>query len=92
MTIGCLLSMLVATGPSGSWTTRLPTHWASSLTGETDNRLRWDATAEQSTDSDESNRSLSRPFREGYELSSEVRRPLPDPDRPVRRPARAAGP
>ena len=46
--------------------------WVSGLTGETDKRLRWDAAAERFTNSDEANRFLSRPYREGYTLPDEV--------------------
>jgi predicted dehydrogenase len=46
--------------------------WVSGLTGETDKRLRWDAATERFTNSDEANRFLSRPYREGYVLPDEV--------------------
>jgi predicted dehydrogenase len=46
--------------------------WVSGLTGETGQRLRWDAAAERFTNSDEANRFLDRPARQGYELPAEV--------------------
>lgn len=46
--------------------------WVSGLTGETGQKLRWDAAAERFTNSDEANRFLSRPARKGYELPDTV--------------------
>jgi hypothetical protein len=42
--------------------------WVSGLTGETGQRLAWDAATERFTNSDEANRFLARPARKGYEL------------------------
>jgi len=46
--------------------------WVSGLTGETGRPLRWDAAAERFTNSDDANRFLSRPYREGYTLPAEA--------------------
>lgn len=46
--------------------------WVSGLTGETGQKLRWDAAAERFTNSDDANRFLSRPARAGYELPETV--------------------
>ncbi len=42
--------------------------WVSGLTGETGQRLAWNAAAERFTNSDEANRFLARQARKGYEL------------------------
>ncbi len=46
--------------------------WVSELTGETGQRLRWDAKDERFTNSEEANRFLDRPRRKGYELPERV--------------------
>ncbi len=46
--------------------------WVSELTGETGQRLRWDAKSERFTNSEEGNRFLDRPRRKGYELPERV--------------------
>ncbi len=46
--------------------------WVSELTGETGQRLRWDAQEERFTNSPEGNRFLDRPRRKGYELPEQV--------------------
>ncbi len=46
--------------------------WVSQLTGETGQRLKWDAKNERFTNSEEGNRFLDRPRRKGYELPERV--------------------
>ena len=46
--------------------------WVSEMTGETGQRLKWDARSERFTNSPEGNRFLDTPRREGYELPDQV--------------------
>ncbi len=46
--------------------------WVSQVTGETGQRLKWDARNERFTNSEEGNRFLDRPRRKGYELPERV--------------------
>jgi predicted dehydrogenase len=46
--------------------------WVSELTGETGQRLKWDATEERFTNSMEANRFVNPPYRTGYVLPHEV--------------------
>lgn len=46
--------------------------WVSGLTGETGQKIRWDAVSERVTNSVEANEFLSRPARKGYELPETV--------------------
>lgn len=46
--------------------------WVSGITGETGQKLKWDAAAERFTNSDEANQFLRPPMREGYEIPEVV--------------------
>ena len=46
--------------------------WVSEITGETGQKLRWDAQQEQFTNSPEANRFLNRPWRKAYPLPEQV--------------------
>ncbi len=46
--------------------------WVSEITGETEQKLKWDSQAERFTNSEEANQFLDRPWRKGYELPKTV--------------------
>lgn len=46
--------------------------WVSGITGETGQKLKWDAAAERFTNSDEANKFIRTPYREGYEVPETV--------------------